>query len=69
MAKRSVRNDLHFLFLTKRIERFSIGLPDDYQDGYDNVTICSTIENNVRAKERLSVFKELPIKHKNLEVT
>jgi protein gp37 len=62
------RDDLHFLFLTKRIERFPIGLPDDYQDGYDNVTICSTIENTIRAKERLSVFKKLPIKHKMITI-
>lgn len=63
-----LRNDLHFLFLTKRIERFEIGLPDDYLDGYDNVTICSTIENTLRAKERLSIFKELPIKHKMITI-
>jgi protein gp37 len=62
------RSDLHFLFLTKRIERFQIGLPDDFMDGYDNVTICTTIENGLRAKERLSILKELPIKHKMITI-
>ncbi len=62
------RNDLHFLFLTKRIERFMIVLPDDYADGYDNVTVCSTIENQLRANERIPIFKELPIKHKLITI-
>jgi len=62
------RNDLHFLFLTKRIERFRIGLPDDFQDGFDNVTICTTIENQLRANERISLLKNLPIKHKMITI-
>lgn len=60
------RSDLHFLFLTKRIERFTECIPDDWKDGYDNVTVGCTVENQVRADERLSVFKSLPIKHKNI---
>ncbi|GAA4653409.1 DUF5131 family protein [Anaerocolumna aminovalerica] len=63
-----IREDLHFLFLTKRIERFPIGLPEDFQDGYNNVTICTTIENQNRADERLSVLKTLPIKHKMITI-
>lgn len=62
------RYDLHFLFLTKRIERFHIGLPDDFHDGYDNVTVCTTIENQLRANERLSILKDLPIKHKMITI-
>jgi protein gp37 len=63
-----LRSDLHFLFLTKRIERFRIGLPEEYGDGFDHVTVCATIENQARAKERLSIFKELPIKHKMITI-
>ncbi|MGB8455896.1 MAG: DUF5131 family protein [Anaerocolumna sp.] len=63
-----VRSDLHFLFLTKRIERFRIGLPEDYFDGYDNITVCATIENQLRAEERIPFFKELPIKHKMITI-
>lgn len=59
-----IRNDLNFMFITKRIERFLIGLPDDFIYGYDNVTICITVENQLRANERIPIFKELPIKHK-----
>lgn len=60
------RSDLHFFFLTKRIERFMDCLPRDWNDGYDNVTVGCTIENQDRADYRLSIFKELPIKHKNI---
>jgi protein gp37 len=62
------RNDLHFLFLTKRIERFMVGLPDDWGYGYDNVTVCCTIENQQIANERVSLFKKLPIKHKIITI-
>ncbi len=47
------RPDLHFLFLTKRIERFWNCIPDDWGDGYENVTIGCTVENQARADERL----------------
>lgn len=60
------RQDLHFLFLTKRIERLEKCLPDDWNEGYDNVTIGCTVENQRRADERLSLFSTLPIKHKNI---
>nr|WP_330375859.1 DUF5131 family protein [Dorea sp. D27] len=60
------RADLHFLFLTKRIERFWDCIPDDWADGYENVTIGCTVENQSRADERLSFFKTLPIRHKNI---
>ncbi len=60
------RSDLHFFFLTKRIERFMDCLPSDWNDGYDNVTVGCTIENQDRADYRLSIFKEIPIKHKNI---
>lgn len=59
-----IRKDLQFMFLTKRIERFRIGLPEDFDEGYDNVIVGSTVENQLRADERIPIFKELPIKHK-----
>lgn len=60
------RPDLRFLFLTKRIERFMRCIPDDWNDGYENVTVGCTVENQKRADERLKVFCALPIKHKNI---
>ncbi|RGY97499.1 DUF5131 family protein [Clostridium sp. AM58-1XD] len=60
------RSDLHFIFLTKRIERFMECIPDDWNYGYENVTIGCTVENQDRADYRLSIFNELPVKHKNI---
>ena len=58
------RQDCTFLFLTKRIDRFMKCIPDDWNDGYDNVVVCATIENQKNADYKLSIFKDLPIKHK-----
>lgn len=60
------RSDLHFLFLTKRIERFMNCIPADWGEGYDNVTVGVSVENQKRIDERLSIFSKLPIKHKNI---
>lgn len=58
------RQDCTFLFLTKRIERFMECIPEDWNDGYDNVVVCCTIENQKNADKKLAVFQTLPIKHK-----
>ena len=60
------RADLHFMFLTKRIDRFMKCIPADWNDGYDNVTVGCTVENQERADDRLAIFQNLPIKHKNI---
>lgn len=60
------RKDCTFLIITKRIERFNVGLPDDWNDGWDNVVMYCTCENQKRADERLPIYKELPIKHKKI---
>lgn len=58
------RSDCTFLFLTKRIDRFMKCIPSDWNDGYENVVVCCTVENQKNADYRLSIFKDLPIKHK-----
>ncbi len=60
------RSDVHFIFLTKRIERFMDHIPNNWDNGYDNVTVGCTIENQAMADYRLSIFSKLPIKHKNI---
>ncbi|HHX57063.1 MAG TPA: DUF5131 family protein [Clostridiales bacterium] len=60
------RSDLTFLFLTKRIERFLKCIPDDWNNGYDNVIVGCTIENQNKADLRLTIFDKLPIRHKNI---
>ena len=61
-----IRSDLDFFFITKRPNRFYEGLPEDWGEGYDNVTICCTCENQFTANKRLPVFLELPIRHKHI---
>jgi len=60
------RQDCTFLFLTKRIERFMDCIPDDWGDGYENVVVCCTVENQKNVDKKLSVFQKLPIKHKQI---
>lgn len=62
------RQDCKFLFFTKRPERFYIGLPVDWGDGYENVIMGVSCENQKRAEERLDIFLKLPLKHKIISV-
>ena len=61
-----VRSDLRFMIITKRIDRFSQSLPEDWGDGYENVTVCCTVENQDRADYRLPLYRAAPIRHKIL---
>lgn len=58
------RSDVHFMFFTKRIDRFHISLPEDWGDGYENVTVGCTVENQELADYRLPLFLKYPIKHR-----
>lgn len=58
------RSDLDFLILTKRIDRFLVSLPDDWADGYDNVNLGCTVENQELADYRLPLFLSYPIKRR-----
>lgn len=58
------RSDCRFLFLTKRIDRFIKCIPKDWNDGYNNVIVGCSIENQENANIKLEIFKNLPIKHK-----
>jgi len=62
------RSDLYFYFFTKRIDRFMECVPDDWGDGYDNVLVGCTVENQQMADYRLPIFLSLPIKHKSIIV-
>lgn len=63
------RSDLWFYFFTKRIDRLEQCLPPDWGEGYDNVIIGCTVENQDRADYRLPIFNRLPIKHKSIIVS
>ena len=58
------RPDVDFLICTKRIERFNDCLPDDWGEGYDNVIIAVTCENQQKADERIPILTEIKAKRK-----
>ena len=60
------RGDLTFLFITKRIHRFYDCIPADWGEGYENVHICCTVENQDRADYRLPLYLAAPIRHKHI---
>lgn len=55
-----------FYFFTKRIDRLAECLPGDWGDGYENVIIGCTVENQERADFRLPIFLALPIRHRTI---
>lgn len=63
------RKDCFFYFFTKRIHRFKECIPNDWGDGYDNVIVGCTVENQKMADFRLPIFKSLPIKHRSVIVS
>lgn len=61
-----VRRDLHFYIITKRIARFHDCVPPDWGDGWENVTICATCEDQQRADERIPLLLASPIRHREI---
>ena len=58
------RSDCMFIFFTKRIGRMAEVVPADWGEGYENVTVGCTVENQAMADLRLPVFRSLPVRHK-----
>lgn len=60
------RPDVKFFLLTKRPQRVKECLPSDWGDGWDNVMLNVTCENQIRTDERIPLLLELPFKHKGI---
>lgn len=60
------RSDVAFMLITKRPERIASVLPPDWGNGYENVFLNITCENQKRADERIPILFELPFKHKGI---
>ena len=58
------RPDVVFRLLTKRAHRIRECLPADWGEGYENVMLQVTTENQARADERLSLLLDLPARHR-----
>ena len=63
-----IRSDVEFFILTKRANRILDNLPSDWGDGYDNVMLNVTAENQKRVDERIPLLLDLPAKHKGIMV-
>ena len=57
------RKDLMFSLLTKRAERIKDHLPEDWGDGWDNVTFAVSCENQKRLDERMPYLLDISCKH------
>lgn len=62
------RPDLTFWIITKRAERVKDHLPDDWGDGYENVVLLFTTENQKRADERIPILLSIPAKEKMIMI-
>ena len=60
------RPDVRFFLLTKRPERIRDCLPEDWGDGWENVMLNVTTENQRRADERIPILLDLPAKHRGI---
>ena len=60
------RSDVTFWLQTKRAERVKDNLPSDWGEGYENVIMVFTAENQARADERLPILIDLPFKRKGI---
>ena len=60
------RSDCRFYMITKRPERIMQCLPDDWNDGYENVEISCTCENQKMADVRLPIFLDIPMQHRSI---
>lgn len=60
------RPDVRFFLLTKRPGRVESCLPPDWGDGWENVMLNVTCENQRRADERAPILLSLPFKHKGI---
>jgi protein gp37 len=61
--------NLIFKIITKRADRIAECLPQDWGEGYDNVILCVTVENQARAEERLPIVEKIPMKHRWIACT
>ena len=62
------RSDVIFFILTKRADRIEQNLPFDWNDGYENVILSVTAENQKRADERIPILLNLKAKHRGVMV-
>lgn len=58
------RPDVKFFLLTKRPQRVEACLPKGWGNGWENIILNVTCENQWRAEERIPILLDLPFKYK-----
>lgn len=58
------RRDVLFLIPTKRISRFSECVPEDWGEGWENVAVAVSCENQSAADRRVPLLLDAKIKHR-----
>lgn len=61
-----IRTDVGFCLLTKRAERIKECLPPDWGEGYPNVALGVTTENQEAADFRVPILLDLPTKRRHI---
>lgn len=61
-----IRSDVKFYLLTKRPQRVMQCLPQNWGNGWENIFLNVTCENQQRADERIPILFDLPFKHKGV---
>lgn len=64
-----IRKDVKFFLLTKRPQRIMQCLPYDWGNGWDNIFLNVSCENQRRTDERVPILMKLPFKHKGVMCT
>lgn len=62
------RSDCLFNIITKRVDRIIKCLPEDWGNGYPNVILNATAENQAMANQRIPIFLGVPAQHKGIVV-
>lgn len=60
------RQDAAFIIITKRIVRFKECMPANWGNGWQNVEICCTMENQQECDRRFPIFNAIPAVRKTV---
>lgn len=60
------RQDILFDIFTKRPERIKKCLPENWGEGWNNVWLSVSVENQKRADERIPILKSIPVKYRGV---
>lgn len=62
------RSDVQFRIMTRRVNRIRDCLPADWGDGWENVSLEASVENQRRAEERVEQLLAIPAKKRGIVV-